>query len=103
MEFMGFQKCMDFLVGFGIVIAAFISDRHTQIASHMKNVLSNITHYFDLWHLKKSMINNNYYSVEYCVHCYLCILCCFLHHNKQQKGGDTSQVFVPLANFISIL
>ncbi|XP_068747225.1 uncharacterized protein [Montipora capricornis] len=55
MEFMGFQKCMDFLVGFGIVIAAFISDRHTQIASHMKNVLSHITHYFDLWHLKKKI------------------------------------------------
>ena len=74
MEFMGFQKCKDFLVGFGIVIAAFISDRHTQIASHMKNVLSHITHYFDLWHLKKSMIINNYYSVEYCLHCYFCIL-----------------------------
>jgi len=58
----------------GIVIAAFISDRHTQIASHMKNVLSHIAHYFDLWHLKKSMINNNYFSLEYCLHCYLCIL-----------------------------
>ena len=54
MEFLGFQSCMDFLLGCGVVISTFISDRHTQIASHMKNVLKNITHYFDLWHLKKS-------------------------------------------------
>ena len=54
MEFMGFQKCIDFLLGCGLVITAFISDRHTQIASHMKNVLTHIKHYFDLWHLKKS-------------------------------------------------
>jgi len=58
MELLGFQKCMEFLLGCGIVIAAFISDRHTQIASHMKNVLSHIRHYFDLWHLKKSMITS---------------------------------------------
>ena len=45
---------MDFLLGCGVVISTFISDRHTQIASRMKNVLKNITHYFDLWHLKKS-------------------------------------------------
>ena len=54
MEFMGFQSCMEFLLGCGIVITAFISDRHSQIASHMKNVLTHIRHYFDLWHLKKS-------------------------------------------------
>lgn len=98
MEFMGFQKCMDFLLGFGIVIAAFISDRYTQIASHMKNVLSHVTHYFDLWHLKKSMINN--YSVGYCKHCNLCILWCLWFcddHYKQQK--DTSQLLAPSANF----
>ena len=54
MEFMGFQRYMDFLLGCGLAITTFISDRHTQIASHMKNVLMHITHYFDLWHLKKS-------------------------------------------------
>lgn len=55
MEFLGFQSCMDFLLGCGVVISTFISDRHTQIASHMKTVLKNITHYFDLWHLKKKI------------------------------------------------
>ncbi|XP_067024374.1 uncharacterized protein [Acropora muricata] len=55
MEFFGFKNCMDYLLGCGITIEAFISDRHSQIASHMKNAMSNITHYFDLWHLKKKI------------------------------------------------
>ena len=61
MEFLGFQSCMNFLLGCGVVISTFISDRHIQIASHMKNVLTNITQYFDLWHLKKSKR-----SIEHC-------------------------------------
>ena len=54
MEFMAFQHCMDFLLAYGLLITTFISDRHSTIASHMKNVLTNIVHYFDIWHLKKS-------------------------------------------------
>ena len=54
MEFMAFQHCMDFLLAYGLLITTFISDRHTTIASHMKNVLTSIVHYFDIWHLKKS-------------------------------------------------
>ena len=54
MEFMAFQHCMDFLLAYGLLIATFISDRHTTIASHMKNVPTTIVHYFDIWHLKKS-------------------------------------------------
>ena len=52
---MAFQHCMDFLLAYGLLITTFISDRHyTTIASHMKNVLTNITYYFDIWHLTKS-------------------------------------------------
>ena len=51
---MEFQQCMDFLLAYGLLITAFILDRHVSIASHMKNVLTNIVHYFDIWHLKKS-------------------------------------------------
>lgn len=67
MEFMGFQRCMDFLLGCGLAITTFISDRHTQIASHMKNVLAHITHYFDLWHLKKSTVHCIYIMHDYIV------------------------------------
>ena len=54
MEFMGFKECINFLLGYGIIITSFISDRHVSIASHIKKVLTGITHYFDIWHLKKS-------------------------------------------------
>ena len=54
MEFMGFKECIDFLLGYGIIITSFMSDRHVSIASHMKKVLTGITHYFDIRHLKKS-------------------------------------------------
>ena len=54
MEFMGFQRCMQYLLGCELLITTFISDRHTSIASHMRNALSEITHYFDIWHIKKS-------------------------------------------------
>ena len=56
MEFMGFKQCMDYLLGCGVLITAFISDRHTTIASHMKKMLTKIVHYFDIWHLKKSKL-----------------------------------------------
>lgn len=57
MEFIGFKACMEFLIGYGIHISAFVSDRHVSIAAYMKKTLVNITHYFDIWHLKKSKHN----------------------------------------------
>ena len=47
---------MDFLIGYGLLITAFVSDRQIPIAAYMKKSLSNyITHYFDIWHLKKEL------------------------------------------------
>lgn len=54
MEFEGFKRCMEYLIGYGLLLTTFISDRHTTITCHMKKVLTNIVHYFDIWHLKKS-------------------------------------------------
>ena len=56
MEYMGFQRSMTYLTECGIKISTFISDRHTSIAKHMRERLKEVTHYFDLWHLKKSML-----------------------------------------------
>ena len=53
MEYAGFQRCMAYLLGSGLAIGTFISDRHLSIAKHMREKLSNITHYFDLWYIKK--------------------------------------------------
>ena len=60
MEFVGFKQCMEYLIGYGLLITTFISDRHVSIASHMKKVLRNIVHYFDMWHLKKSKLIHRY-------------------------------------------
>ena len=51
---MAFQHCMDFWLACSLLITTFISDRHSTIASHMKNILTNIVHYFNIWHLKKN-------------------------------------------------
>jgi len=54
MEFMGFKSRMEFLIGYGLLITAFVSDRHVSIVDYMRKSLTVITHYFDIWHLKKS-------------------------------------------------
>ena len=77
MEFMGFKNCMQYLIGYGILLKAFVSDRHMSIAAYMRKSLPNIIHYFDIWHLKKSTdifsviyqslscYYNNFYSLNW--------------------------------------
>eukprot|EP00112_Aurelia_sp_Birch-Aquarium-sp1_P012751 Seg2686.5 transcript_id=Seg2686.5/GoldUCD/mRNA.D3Y31 product="hypothetical protein" protein_id=Seg2686.5/GoldUCD/D3Y31 len=36
-------------------ISTFVSDRHSSVIKHMKEKLSSVKHYFDLWHLKKKV------------------------------------------------
>ena len=55
MEYVGFTRCMDNAFKNGLDITTFVSDRHPTIAKHMREKLDNVTHYFDLWHLTKSM------------------------------------------------
>ena len=57
MEFIGFKSCMSYLMEQGLNIKTFISDRHASIAKFMRTTLKKITHYFDVWHLKKSKYN----------------------------------------------
>ncbi|KAK3703272.1 hypothetical protein QZH41_010164 [Actinostola sp. cb2023] len=55
MEMLGFKKCMDALMACGLVLGTLITDRHSSIIKHMRENLGHITHYFDLWHLKKKI------------------------------------------------
>ena len=55
MEYEGFVRCLSFLKLHEFNIDVFVSDRHISIAKHMREKENGITHYFDLWHLKKSM------------------------------------------------
>ena len=54
MEYMAFQRGFDHLERNGLSVATFTSDRHASIKKHMREKLSHINHYFDLWHLAKS-------------------------------------------------
>lgn len=62
MEYLAFKHCINYVNESGLTFDTFISDRHTSIAKHMKEQLRNVMHYFDLWHLRKSML-------EYIQHC----------------------------------
>ena len=54
MEFEGFKRSMESVIASGAKVKTFVSDRHLSIAKYMKEKYPNITHYFDIWHLKKS-------------------------------------------------
>ncbi|XP_078384068.1 uncharacterized protein LOC144666520 [Oculina patagonica] len=64
MEFLGHQKAFAFLLGTGLIIKSFISDRHTSIAKWMREECPRrcrelgkpvIDHFFDLWHIGKKI------------------------------------------------
>ncbi|XP_046863426.1 uncharacterized protein LOC124457186 [Xenia sp. Carnegie-2017] len=55
MEFEGFQRCLNFLLDDGLNISTMVSDTHQTIAKYMREKQPRITHYFDLWHLKKKL------------------------------------------------
>ena len=67
MEYEGFQRCINFLSAMPCGIGTFISDRHSSVIKHMREKLSGIKHYFDLWHLKKVRI--------FSFHCIITALC----------------------------
>jgi hypothetical protein len=68
MEYMAFCRCLDDISQKGFTINTFVSDRHTSIAKHFREKLPMVTHYFDLWHLVKSMYHS-LFSVD--LHCLL--------------------------------
>ena len=55
MEYMAFTRLMEDIADNNLNVTTFVSDRHASIAKHMREKLPNITHYFDLWHLAKSV------------------------------------------------
>lgn len=63
MKFTGNQKAFALLLGTAMILKAFISDRHSQIAKWMRDEFPTkckelgkhvIDHFFDLWHIGKS-------------------------------------------------
>ena len=63
MEFLAFKKAFTFMLGSGMIIKSFISDRHASIAKWMREECPKkskdlgkriVDHFFDLWHIAKS-------------------------------------------------
>lgn len=64
MEALGHQKAMSFLLTTGLIITTFVSDRHATIAKWMRETCPKlckelgkpvIQHFYDLWHIGKSI------------------------------------------------
>ena len=66
MEYHGFVRCMEYILGCGLLLNTFVSDRDSAIAKHMREKLAGIKHYFDLWHLKKSKLLKSK-KLHYCM------------------------------------
>ena len=55
MELKGCQDCFAFLKAAGLTIALFVSDRHRSIAKWIREQLPATKHFFDIWHVAKSV------------------------------------------------
>ena len=55
MELEGAQRCFNFLLQAGLKIPIFISDRHKGIAKWIREKQKDTKHYYDLWHVAKSL------------------------------------------------
>lgn len=77
MEFLGFKEAFTFLLGTGMIIKSFVSDRHTSIAKWMREDCPKkceelgkpvAQHFFDIWHIGKSKLfytmNNHNFTNE---------------------------------------
>ena len=55
MELDGAKKCFSFLEGAGVKIKKFISDRHAGIAKWVRESRPDTKHFFDIWHVARSI------------------------------------------------
>ena len=55
MELEGAKKCLQYLLDRGIPVPEFTSDRHVGIAKWLREQHPEIAHYFDIWHLARSI------------------------------------------------
>lgn len=53
MEMEGLLRCLRILEEEGVVISDLVTDRHPQIKAYMKIEMTDINHWFDVWHVAK--------------------------------------------------
>ena len=54
-ELEGVKRCFGFLQRLGVKIGVFISDRHRGIAKWIRENCPGTTHFFDIWHVARSV------------------------------------------------
>ena len=55
MELEGAKRCLQYLLDAGVQVPEFTSDRHVGIAKWLREEHPEISHYFDIWHLARSI------------------------------------------------
>ena len=55
MELEGAKRAFAYLISVGLKIAVFMSDRHRGIAKWIRECQPNTAHYFDIWHVARSI------------------------------------------------
>lgn len=53
MELEGFIRLQGFLSHHGLQIGKLITDRHRQLAKHVRENLPHVLHTYDVWHIAK--------------------------------------------------
>ena len=53
MEKEGLIRCLKYLSKSGVKVDCLVTDRHNQVQKYMKDEKPTITHYYDVWHLRK--------------------------------------------------
>ncbi|XP_074649011.1 uncharacterized protein LOC141904327 [Tubulanus polymorphus] len=53
MELEGFERCMAFLKENKLGVKDITTDRHVQIKKYLRQKMTNVTHFFDAWHISK--------------------------------------------------
>ncbi|XP_015779786.1 PREDICTED: uncharacterized protein LOC107357661 [Acropora digitifera] len=54
-ELEGAKRCFQFLQQLGLKVSVFVSDRHRGIAKWIREVCKETTHYYDIWHVARSV------------------------------------------------
>ena len=55
MEKEGLHRCMEFLHEQGLTMDVLVTDRHMQINKWLRESHPEVKHYYDVWHVAKSM------------------------------------------------
>jgi alkyl hydroperoxide reductase subunit AhpC len=55
MELEGLQRCKEKFCEYGVNISTLVTDRHVQVNKWIRSEWPSVTHYFDIWHVAKSL------------------------------------------------